>query len=277
MLSYAVIGASRGIGLAYVTQLAERPDTTVFAIVRKASTSTFLNAAISGLKNVHVLEADVADYPSLELAATEISSLIGSVGLDCLIHNAARMDADGLSWGFDDYPNMAALDEDFIQAYKVNTLGVIHSITAFLPLLRASTAPLKKIVVVGSPAGDYRNVRKWGDSFVGTGMAAYGVTKGGALIAATKYAMQLQHEGFVVVTLSPGFVDISDTAGDSESDITRKRAQIQRIEDAFEAASVPLRPMTPAQSVTAQLKTIDALTPEQNGAFLTETGVEFMV
>ncbi|KAI0742529.1 NAD-P-binding protein [Daedaleopsis nitida] len=276
MPSYAVVGASRGIGLAYVTQLAERPDTTVFAVVRKASTSTFLNTAISGLKNVHVLEADVADYPSLERAATEISGLIGSVGLDCLIHNAARMDAEGLSLGFDEYPSMAALDEDFIQTYKVNTLGVIHSITAFLPLLRASTAPLKKIVVVGSPAGEHRNVRKWGGLALGTGMAAYGVTKGGVLIVATKYAMQLRHEGFVVVTLSPGFVDISDTIGDSETDVARKRAEVQLIEKAFEVAGIPWKSITPAQSAAAQLKTIDALTPEQNGAFLTETGVEFV-
>ena len=88
MPSYAVVGASRGIGLEYVRQLvsrstpdyvyiahalvdiriqAARPDSIVFAVVRNAANSKHLQAAIQGLKNVHVLEADVADYRSLEV------------------------------------------------------------------------------------------------------------------------------------------------------------------------------------------------------------------
>ena len=43
------------------------PDATVFPIVRSARSSNHLTAAAVGLKNVHVLEADVTDYGSLEV------------------------------------------------------------------------------------------------------------------------------------------------------------------------------------------------------------------
>ena len=46
---------------------AVKPGSTVFAVVRNAATSTHLQTAIKGLANVHVLEADVIDYKSLEV------------------------------------------------------------------------------------------------------------------------------------------------------------------------------------------------------------------
>ena len=84
MPSYAVIGASRGIGLEYVRQLvgffahpggpilipllqAARPDSTVIAVARNLAGSSYLNEAIAGLQNVHVVAADIADYASLEV------------------------------------------------------------------------------------------------------------------------------------------------------------------------------------------------------------------
>lgn len=105
MLSYAIIGASRGIGLEYVRQLvswsglppgtwlfctqltvhpqAARQNTTVFAIVRNAARSTHLTAAVSDLKNVNVFEGDVTDYPSLEVRNGYFAS---AVSLTCTGH-----------------------------------------------------------------------------------------------------------------------------------------------------------------------------------------------
>ncbi len=91
--------------------------------------------------------------------------------------------------------------------YKVNALGVIHSISAFLPLLRVSTANLKKIVVIGTPGADHKAALAWG---LGD-MAAYGVTKAASIVVTTKWAIKLKDEGFVVVSLSPSVVDTSVT------------------------------------------------------------------
>ena len=46
-------------------------------------------------------------------------------------------------------------------------------------------------------------------------MAAYGMSKAAALIATTKFAMKLKQEGFIVVSLNPGLVDVSGTNGAS--------------------------------------------------------------
>ena len=98
--------------------------------------------------------------------------------------------------------------------YKVNALGVIHGISAFLPLLRA--APTKKIVVIGSSAGHPKFVQTsgFGD------MPAYSMTKAAALIATTKWAIKLKDEGFIVVTINPGLVDTSGTREEKGESLT---------------------------------------------------------
>ena len=102
----------------------------------------------------------------------------------------------------------------FASQFMINSLGPIHSIKAFLPLLRASTT--KKIIVIGSGAGDVKYNRDVGIA----NMAAYGMTKAAGLIATTKFAAQLKDEGFVVVTLSPGLVDVTGTVDSAGTLIT---------------------------------------------------------
>ncbi|TFK84088.1 NAD-P-binding protein [Polyporus arcularius HHB13444] len=267
MPSYAVIGASRGIGLEYVRQLAAKPDTIVFAVVRNASKSTHLQAVVKDAKNIHVVEADVADYPSLQRAAERVAEVTGGK-LDYLIHSAARMEP-GVHRGFDDYSSMDELDADFITSYKINALGVIHSISAFLPLLRA--APTKKIVVISTGEADPKFVRKSGTAH----MTAYGMTKAAALIATTKYAVKLQDEGFVVVAVSPGLVDNSDTVG--ENGDPAGHALFEQLSDYYsKKLGVRVEVQTPEQSVSAQVKLIEGLKPSDNGLFLKHTGGEFV-
>ena len=58
-----------------MSRQATRSDATVIAVVRNAQSATHLSAAISGLKNVHVVEADVADHASLEVRLARLSLL----------------------------------------------------------------------------------------------------------------------------------------------------------------------------------------------------------
>ncbi|RPD72782.1 NAD-P-binding protein [Lentinus tigrinus ALCF2SS1-7] len=266
MTSYAIIGASRGIGLEYVRQLAARPDSTVFAVVRNAQKSIHLQAAIKGLKNVHVLEADVTDYKSLEEAAKKVSEVTGGK-LDVLIHNAARMDMSVFWKGYDDFASMEELDADFITSFKTNTLGVIHGISAFLPLLRRGTD--KKIVVISTGGADVRNIHRQGAA----GIAAYQITKCAALMATTKWASKLQGEGFVVVSLAPGLVDTTGTIGE-HGDSAAHDAMVAAAEG-FVKKGMSVVLETPEQSVSNQLKVVDGLKPSDNGLLLShQTGKE---
>ncbi|KAI0646061.1 NAD-P-binding protein [Trametes meyenii] len=256
-VTYAIIGASRGIGLEFVRQLMKRANTTVFAVVRSKQGSTHLAAAIANASNVHVVEADVADAKSLSRAAQEIDVITGG-SLDYLIHNAAKVGHATIAYGFDHYKDPEELEADFIDAYRVNTIGTIHAINAFLPLLRAGTT--KKIVVIGSGAGDPQFTLASGMADV----AAYGVTKAAQVLATTKWALKLKDEGFVVVTMSPGLVDTSDTVGETGGS--------RPLAAGFDNVEV----QTPEQSVSAQLRVIDGLKASDNGAFLQHNGSSFL-
>ncbi|KAI8975857.1 NAD-P-binding protein [Trametes punicea] len=255
--TYAVIGASRGIGLEFVHQLSRRNDTTVFAVVRNKQKSVHLASAVAGLNNVHVIEGDVVDYSSMERAAKEVASITGGQ-LDCLIHNAARMDPAILYRGYEDYSDMDELDKDFIDAFKINSLGVVHSIMAFLPLLRAGST--KKIVVISTGGADTRTVLAGGSGI----MVAYATTKAAALMITTQWAVKLRKEGFTVASICPGVVDTTDTMGQSGDPVAREKVK-KAVED-MRARGRDFRLQTPEESVGKQLPIIDGLTLSDSGA-----------
>ncbi|KAI0945838.1 hypothetical protein AcV7_009967 [Taiwanofungus camphoratus] len=157
-------------------------------------------------------------------AAADITKITGG-GLDILVHNAARMEIANMYKGLDDYANDDELDAEFVQSvseprsasplgrrltaaqFKVNVLGVTHSLNALLPLLRNGST--KKIAVIGSERGRLPGLgaprpasRAWRRT---------GTTKAATNMVATKYGALLQSEGFVVAALSPGLVDVSAT------------------------------------------------------------------
>ncbi|KAI0674068.1 NAD-P-binding protein [Trametes maxima] len=263
-VSYAIVGASRGIGLEYVRQLAARKDSVVFAIVRNKRNSTFLADLAANLKNVHVIEGDVGDHRSIVRAAAEVSSISGGK-LDYLINNAAKMDAKVYK-GFGDYTDLDELDADFTAAFNVNALGVIHSVYAFLPLLRAGSA--KKIIVIGSEAGRTDAVTALGLK----NLAAYSLTKGAAEMAALKWALTLAHEGFTVITLHPGAVDVSKTTSEADRAVAAPAFE-EMVENVKKITGVAeIKFITTEESIKAQLEVIDKLQPSDNGSYLTYTG-----
>ena len=87
----------------------------------------------------------------------------------------------------------------------MNTLGAIHSVEAFLPLLRAGAT--KKVVFISS-GGAVREV-VWKGRYYEA--AAYSVTKSAENMVMTKYAAQLEAEGFTVASICPGTVDVTGT------------------------------------------------------------------
>ncbi|KAH9886948.1 NAD-P-binding protein [Cubamyces lactineus] len=263
MPSFAVIGASRGIGLEFVRQLVREPcqlrsDSQVFAIVRDPKAS-YLQPVLKGHKNVHVIQADVTDPHSCERAAQDISALSGGA-LDVLIHCAARTDKTRIFRGFNDYKDLDELDADFIDAFKVNALGVIHGISTLLPLLRRGAE--KKIVVLNTEGASPTLTLRSGAADV----AAYCTTKAATAMITAKYAAALGREGFVVVSMAPGLVNTSATAG------AEATQAFQAVMDRMAEAGLRPELLSPEQSVGAQLKIIGSLSGDKNGAFLSYTG-----
>lgn len=84
-------------------------------------------------------------------------------------------------------------------------MGVIHSVNAFLPLLRKG--PTKKIIIMSTQGSKPDIVFKL---CIPT-MAAYGTTKAALEMVMVKYAALLEKENFTVVSICPGLVDTTAT------------------------------------------------------------------
>lgn len=84
-------------------------------------------------------------------------------------------------------------------------MGVIHSVNAFLPLLRKG--PTKKIIIMSTQGSKPDIVFKLR---IPT-MAAYGTTKAALEMVMVKYAALLEKENFTVVSICPGLVDTTAT------------------------------------------------------------------
>lgn len=140
MASYVVTGASRGIGLELVKQLLELPAAQVGKVF--TLTRTDPSGALKDLLNkssdraVHV-PAAVNNTESVEKAAREIKSKLGTQGLDVLVNNAGISSAspEGIK---------TSKPEQLAKTFDVNVIGTQRMTSAFLPLLEAGKQ--KKVI-----------------------------------------------------------------------------------------------------------------------------------
>ncbi|TDL25348.1 NAD(P)-binding protein [Rickenella mellea] len=262
MTSYVVTGGSRGLGLEYVKQLSEDPKNVVFGLVRNKKRATRLFDL--NRQNVHIIEADIVDPEGLQIAAKEVSNVTGGK-LDVLINNAAYvLEAERVGLTLSTYPEgkFDVLEKDLKESFNVNVIGVIHTINAFLPLLRAGRA--KKVMSLSSGLGDYDFTLK--DSFAIH--SPYSISKAALNMVVVKYAAELAGEGFVFLAVSPGFVNTQETEPtpkeiESFKGILKK---FQVVYPSFEG------PTTPESSVRMTLDVLNKSTVDDSGAFLSHYG-----
>ncbi|KAF8586780.1 NAD(P)-binding protein [Ramaria rubella] len=259
MPSYVVTGASRGLGLEFVHQLSQNPENQVFAIVRNKETSKSL-ALSNG--NVFILQADIVDHQALKAAAAQVSKHTGGK-LDVLINNAAFIESVNAGLPLTAFENREdVLEKDLRNSFNVNVIGVIHTINAFLPLLRAGT--VKKVITISTGIADPEMLEKSG-LYVA---APYGISKAGTNMVVTKYAIQFRDEGLIFLALSPGLVETLGRERTTE-ELVEYEAMIrmfQRVKPIFEGA------ITPEESVKAQLEVIAGVTIKDTGSFISHHG-----
>ncbi|KAI0653102.1 NAD(P)-binding protein [Cubamyces menziesii] len=262
MPSYVITGASRGIGREFVNQLSKDPQNVVFGIVRSTQSSTTLLELQKSRPNVHVLQADITDVPSLKAAAAEVAKVTGG-SLDYLINNAAQVFNERFKLTISAYSDEKVLEDDLIDAFRINVVGVVHTTNAFLPLLRQGTA--KKVITLSTPISipEVTLVTDFAAN------APYCVSKAALNQVVTKYAVAHRDEGFTFLNISPGVVNTFERPPTPE--------ELEFFQDAFpkfRKASPDWNgnPITPERSVELMLSVIDKVTVKDTGAFLSHWG-----
>ncbi len=218
-----VTGAARGLGLEMCRQLLAE-GRTVIACARKAGEPDLEKLAKGSDGRLHIVPMDVGDESSIREAAGRIESLVDRI--DILINNAGVYPKIGtVSSGID--------SDEMILAFRVNTLGPMHVITALLPLLRKGKD--RKLAQITSKMGSI-------DDNTSGGSYAYRISKAALNMAVKNLAHEFGSERFIAMTIHPGWVQ------------TRMGSSAAPLEIGAGVADI--------------LKTIDQATERDNGAFI---------
>jgi short-subunit dehydrogenase len=194
-----ITGASSGIGEALAEQYVKRGD----HVVVSARRGELLDALVLRLNSLgkgraFAVVADVTSDESMQKAAVQIQAELG--GLEGVIANA----------GFGVSGIVAKLSlEDYRRQFETNVYGVIRTVHASLPLLKAGA----RMGIVGSVAGHVSM----------PGGSAYSMSKFAVRALAESLWAELHRKGISVTLISPGFV---------QSDIRIVNNQGERLEGA---------------------------------------------
>ena len=237
-MNVVVTGASRGLGLEFVRQLAQRGD-HLFATVRNPQGAKELQSlAAKHTDNVRVSQLDVSDEKSIRAAVKQVSAVTAS--LDVLINNA------GVLLGMSALKDEGQADrlgrltmEHGVTVMQTNAIGPIIVTQEFLPLLRKGSHP--KIASITSGYGSLAETSSGPPYHYKASKAALNMYMHGL-------ALDVRTDGVISVVINPGWVST-----------------------AMGGASASL---TPQQSVSGMIKVIDKLTLQQTGRFFNWQGDE---
>jgi NAD(P)-dependent dehydrogenase (short-subunit alcohol dehydrogenase family) len=187
--SAVVTGAGSGIGAAFAIELGRRGGAVVCSDIDEAAAQeTADEIAERGAKAV-AIRCDVSQFDDVCALAERSQSWFGAA--PTLVINNAGVGAGGAAIGD------VSLD-DWVWTLGVNLWGPIHGCHVFTPILREAgpSDPVRGIINVASAAA----------FAAAPGMAAYNVSKAGALSLSETLAAELSGSGVKVTVLCPTFV-----------------------------------------------------------------------
>ena len=204
-----VTGATRGIGLETVRQLAAAGVHTLLAgRSRQGAVDAALKLQAEGLP-VEALVLDVTDAGSIAAAAAEVKGRHGR--LDILVNNAGILVDD---------PTLKVSQQTLAtwrQTFDTNVFGLIAVTQAFLPLLQASAAG--RIVNVSSILGSLALHADPSSPVYDFKVPAYNVSKSAVNAWTVQLAYELRDSRIKVNTIHPGYVRTDMNAGEGAMDI----------------------------------------------------------
>lgn len=220
-----VTGATRGIGLETVRQLAAAGVHTLLAGRDRAkAVDAALKLQAEGLP-VEAIELDVTDAAGLSAAADAVAKKHGR--LDILVNNAGILvDSMGLK-----------VSEQTIDTWRktfdTNVFGLIATTQAFLPLLHKSDAG--RIVNVSSLLGSLAMHSDPTSPIYDFKVPAYNVSKSAVNAWTVQLAYELRDSKVKINTIHPGYVKTEMNDGEGEIDIptgARTSVRLALIDDA---------------------------------------------
>ncbi|KAI0325665.1 NAD-P-binding protein [Cubamyces sp. BRFM 1775] len=187
--TWLVTGSSRGIGFELVRQLVESPNNLVVAACRtpeKAAALHDLKATAKG--TLHLVRMDVSDFDSIRASAKELEPILGEIGLDYLINNAAIAILD----------TAFTLDpEELLRGMRTNVAGPALVAQICLPFLNKSVR--KVILNISSTGGSIATAES-----VGARLASYSMSKAALNMLTVK--QKAERPDIITITLCPGWV-----------------------------------------------------------------------
>ena len=200
-----VTGATRGIGLETVRQLAQKQTHVILAGRDRAKADAAAQKLRAEGLDVEAIALDVTDAKSIATAAKEIEKKHGR--LDILVNNAGIM-ADDMT----KTPSQQPL-EMWRKTFDTNVFGLIATTQAFLPLLSKSDGG--RIVNVSSLLGSItHHADPASPIYDYKAPVSYNVSKSTVNAWTVQLAHELRNSSIKVNTIHPGHVK-TDMGGEA--------------------------------------------------------------
>lgn len=183
-----VTGGGSGIGRGIALALGVEGMTVAVADIQRASAEAVAAEIESAGGRAVAIGVDVTSVESLAAACNEITARVGRVNLLCA--NAGVLARVG--------PLVDHTIEDWEYTLSVNVMGIVKTVTAFLPALRES-APEAHIVTTASLGGLVSEVRAPIGAYIASKYACVGYSE--------MLRAELAGEGIGVSVLCPGVVE----------------------------------------------------------------------
>ena len=182
-----VVGASRGLGRAFIEGLCA-PGDSVVGVSRRRPTGFQMPDSVS----LDWIEADLAD----PLEAARLIERLAPPELDVVIYNLGIWEDTAFT---DDYSFLDVSDESTVAIVNTNITGAILLLKRLIPKLLRSSKP--QLILTGSTSG----LRQSGRPEVAFGASKFALTGIGEALREG-----FKHEGLAVTCLQLGYLNTDD-------------------------------------------------------------------
>ncbi|XP_042906867.1 C-signal [Parasteatoda tepidariorum] len=238
-----ITGANRGIGYEFARQFVSSsdPPQVIFATYRSANSLQELKDLQEASKKTKVvlIKMDVTDPEEIEVARQIVETNVGEEGLDLLINNAGICEVtpyDGIT--------VESLEKHF----KTNAVAPLLITKALTPLLEKAAVQQNgyKAAVLNISAA-LGSMGLTGTIPFEVNVSTYKISKAAFNMAMRVSSLPLKEKGILIVIMCPGWV---------KTDMGNR----------------DMAELTPEESISAMIKTIESVTEKDHGTFVDRFG-----